>query len=228
MKYAFENDWIGPSVQVIIGIVAGIVVAGWSERFRRHGFAGFSYSLKAVGAGALYLSLWASFALYSLVPAAVAFCGMVVVTAAMAALAVWQSAEVLAGLALVGGFLTPVLVSTGGNQEVALLSYLLLLDAAALLLQRYRSWPRILFGSFIGTELIFVFWYVKFYSDDQFAVTVSFLSAFFALVCRRAAGGGSVSAKQRQHAAQNRSGAAGDERVRLLLRDLRHALGAGH
>ena len=93
---------------------------------RRRGFAGFSYSLKAVGAGALYLSLWASFALYSLVPAAVAFCGMVLVTVAMAALAVWQSAEVLAGLALAGGFLTPVLVSTGENQEVALLSYLLL------------------------------------------------------------------------------------------------------
>ena len=181
LKYAFENDWIGPGMQIIIGMAAGIAVAAWSERFRRHGFAGFSYSLKAVGAGALYLSLWASFELYSLVPAAVAFCGMVVVTGAMAALAVLESAEVLAGLALVGGFLMPVLVSTGRNQEVALLSYLLLLDAAALLLQRFRSWPRILFGSFIGTELLFVFWYAKFYSDDQFAITVSFLSAFFAL-----------------------------------------------
>jgi uncharacterized membrane protein len=181
LKYAFENDWIGPSVQVIIGMAAGIVVAAWSERFRRHGFAGFSYSLKAVGAGALYLSLWASFALYGLVSAAVAFSGMVVVTAAMAALAVLESAEVLAGLALVGGFLTPVLVSTGQNQEIALLSYLLLLDASALLLQRFRSWPRIIFGSFLGTELLFVFWYTKFYSSDQFAVTVSFLSAFFAL-----------------------------------------------
>jgi uncharacterized membrane protein len=181
LKYAFENDWIGPGMQVMIGMAAGIAVAAWSERFRRHGFAGFSYSLKAVGAGALYLSLWASFELYGLVPAAVAFCGMVVVTAAMAVLAVLEGAEVLAGLALVGGFLTPVLVSTGRNQEVALLSYLLLLDAAALLLQRFRSWPRILFGSFIGTELLFVFWYAKFYSDDQFAITISFLSAFFAL-----------------------------------------------
>jgi len=181
LKYAFENDWIGPAMQVIIGMAVGIAVAAWSERFRRHGFAGFSYSLKAVGAGALYLSLWASFELYSLVPATVAFCGMVVVSTAMAALAILESAEVLAGLALVGGFLTPVLVSTGRNQEVALLSYLLVLDAAALLLQRFRSWPRILFGSFIGTELLFVFWYVKFYDNDQFAITVSFLSSFFAL-----------------------------------------------
>ncbi len=181
LKYAFENDWFGPSVQVIIGIAAGIAVAAWSERFRCRGFAGFAYSLKAVGAGAIYLSLWASFALYALVPAAVAFCGMMAVTGAMAALAVLESAEVLAALALVGGFLTPVLVSTGQNQEVALLSYLLLLDVAALLLQRFKSWPRILFGSFVGTELLFVFWYVKFYGDDQFAVTVSFLSAFFAL-----------------------------------------------
>ena len=88
----------------------------------------------------------------SLVPAAVAFCVMMAVTGAMAAMAVFESSAVLAALALVGGFLTPVLVSTGQNQEVALLSYLLLLDVAALLLQRFKSWPRILFGSFVGTS----------------------------------------------------------------------------
>ena len=181
LKYAFENNWIGPGTRVAIGIVSGIALGLWSESFRKRGFAGFAHSLKAVAAGALYLSLWASFQLYSLISAVAAFFAMLGVTAAISLLALRQNAEVLVGLALVGGFMTPVLVSTGENHEAALFSYILLLDAAALLLQRFRNWPRALFGSFIGTQLLFVFWYSKFYSNDQFALTVVFQSAFFAL-----------------------------------------------
>src|SRR5262249_24950340 len=60
IKYAFDNNWIGPGGRVAIGVVAGIAVLLWSERFRSKGYAPFSYSLKAVGIGILYLSFWAA------------------------------------------------------------------------------------------------------------------------------------------------------------------------
>src|SRR5579864_8893851 len=60
LKYAFDNGWIGPGGRVAIGLIAGIAVIVWSESFRRKGSAAFSYSLKAVGIGILYLSLWAA------------------------------------------------------------------------------------------------------------------------------------------------------------------------
>jgi len=82
----------------------------------------FSYSLKAVGIGVLYLSLWAAFQLYHLVPAGIAFVAMLAVTAATASLALAQDAEILAAFALAGGFLTPVLLSTGENRELQLFS----------------------------------------------------------------------------------------------------------
>src|SRR6202011_4166540 len=90
LKFAFDSNWIGPAGRVTIGLLAGIVVVVWSERFRAKGYEAFSYSLKAVGIGALYLSLWAAFQLYSLIPSSAAFVMMLVVTASTAAMALAQ------------------------------------------------------------------------------------------------------------------------------------------
>src|SRR6185312_14924416 len=81
LKYAFDSGWIGPGGRVAIGLIAGIAVVVWSESFRRKGSAAFSYSLKAVGIGILYLSLWAASQYFHLVPASVAFVAMILVTA---------------------------------------------------------------------------------------------------------------------------------------------------
>src|ERR1041385_2709962 len=79
LKYAFDSGWIGPGGRVAIGLIAGIAVVIWSESFRRKGSAAFSYSLKAIGVGILYLSLWAASQYFHLVPASVAFVAMILV-----------------------------------------------------------------------------------------------------------------------------------------------------
>ena len=123
LKYAFDSGWIGPGGRVAIGLIAGIAVVVWSETFRRKGSAAFSYSLKAVGIGILYLSLWAASQYFHLVPASVAFVAMILVTASTITLALTQDAEILAVYAMIGGFSTPALVSTGENHEIILFSY---------------------------------------------------------------------------------------------------------
>ena len=100
LKFAFDNNWIGPTGRVVIGLLAGIAIVIWSERFRSRGYRVFSYSLKAVGIGILYLSLYAAFQVYSLVPSSVAFVMMLAVTAATAVMAWTQDAEILAAFAL--------------------------------------------------------------------------------------------------------------------------------
>jgi uncharacterized membrane protein len=181
LKFAFENNWIGPGGRIAIGLLAGIGLVLWGERFRRRGYATFSYSLMAVGIGTLYLSLWGAFQVYHLIPAAAAFVAMVIVTAATIALAWSQDAELLASFALVGGFATPALLSTGENHEVVLFSYVCLLDIAILLLAIFRPWRRLLWGSFAGTIILYVGWYSDYYSIDQRGLTVFFASGFAAL-----------------------------------------------
>jgi len=181
LKYAFENNWIGPGGRIVIGLFAGIGLTLWSERFRARGYATFSYSLKAVGIGTLYLSLWGAFQVYHLIPSSAAFLAMVIVTASTIALSLSQDAELLASFALVGGFATPVLLSTGQNHEVVLFSYVGLLDVAILGMTVFKPWRRLLWGSFAGTIILYYGWYGDYYSQEQRALTVFFAALFAAL-----------------------------------------------
>lgn len=181
LKLAFDNHWIGPLGRVLAGLAGGGALIAWSERFRRRGFAAFSYSLKAVGSGTLYLSLWAAFSLYGVLPAGVAFAAMILVTGFNGFLSWVEDAELLALYAIGGALGTPLLVSTGGNHETALFTYLLILDVAVLVLAALRPWSRLLFTAFVGTVLFVTGWWFSFYSQDQAGRTAFFLLCFFLL-----------------------------------------------
>jgi uncharacterized membrane protein len=181
VKYAFDSGWIGASGRIALGIIAGIGLILWSERFRNRNFAAFSYSLKAVGIGTLYLSLWGAFQIYHLVPSSVAFIAMVVVTASTMVLALRQDAEILAAFAMIGGFSTPVLLSTGQNHEVVLFSYVALLDLAILATVMMKPWRRLLVGAFTGTIILYVGWYAEYYTREQRPITLFYLFLFAAI-----------------------------------------------
>ncbi len=181
LKYAFDNNWIGPAGRVTIGLLAGIAIVVWSERFRGRGYRIFSYSLKAVGIGMLYLSLYAAFQIYSLVPGGVAFVMMLAVTSATAVMAWTQDAEILAAFALLGGFSTPLLLSTGQNREAALFSYVVILDLGALALVIVKPWRRLLVLSYAGTLLLYIGWYMSYYDRSQLRLTVGFATLLFAI-----------------------------------------------
>jgi uncharacterized membrane protein len=181
LKFAFDNNWIGPVGRVTIGLLAGIAMVTWSERFRSKGYQAFSYSLKAVGIGAMYLSLWAAFQVYALVPSSAAFVMMLAVTAATAAMAWAQDAQILAAFALFGGFSTPLLLSTGQNREIALFTYVAILDLATLVLVAFKPWRRLLIMSYAGTLLLYIGWYSSFYTRSQLNPTLAFATLFFAI-----------------------------------------------
>jgi uncharacterized membrane protein len=187
LKWAVDNRWIGPLGRIVIGLIAGASLILWSERFRRKGFAAFSYTLKAVGSGVLYLSLWAAFHLYHLLPAPVALAAMILVTAWNAWMAWAQDAELLAVYALAGAFVTPVLLSAGGNHEIFLFTYVAATDLGAVLLVRLKPWPRLLIPALAATVLYFIGWYVSFFSPSvavaqaQLPATLFFLAVFFSL-----------------------------------------------
>jgi uncharacterized membrane protein len=179
LKLAIDNQWIGPVGRVLIGLIAGAGLIVWSERFRRKGFPAFSYSLKAIGSGVLYLTLWAAYQLYHVMPPPVALGGMILVTAWNAYMAWVQNAELLAAYALAGGLSTPLLLSTGGNHQIFLFTYLLAIDAATVALVRVKPWPRLLLAAFPATALYFIGWYSRFYEEPAFAVTIIFVGLFF-------------------------------------------------
>ena len=181
LKFAFENHWIGAAGRVLTGLLCGAALVAWSERFRARGYTTFSYSLKALGSGVLYLSLWAAFSVYQLIGSGVGFAGMITVTAFNAFIAWRQNAELLAVYAIVGAFSTPLLLSTGHNDEVFLFTYLLIMNAATLTLLVLKGWNRLLVLSFLGTVAFYWGWYWTYYAPAFQATTTAFLLLFFLL-----------------------------------------------
>lgn len=181
LKLAIDNEWIGETGRIAIGLIAGIAVVLWSERFRTKGYRLFSFSLKAVGIGVLYLSLWAAFQVYHLMPSGVVFACMLVVTCSTCAMALTQDAEILAVYSIVGGFATPLLLSTGVNREMALFSYVTLLDLGILSLVIFKPWRRLLWLGYAGTLILYLAWYAEYYDRKQIEPTLIFASVFFAI-----------------------------------------------
>ena len=184
LKLAIENGWIGPVGRVVLGLAAGVGVVLVSERLRRRGMAAYSYSLKAVGSAVLYLSLWAGFHLYhlSVLPAGVALGAMVLVTAWNAFMAWSQDSELLAAYALAGGFLTPLLLSPGGNHEAFLFVYLGAIDVALVALLRLKPWRALVLPAFAVTVGFFVGWYAQFFSTGLLWTAQSTETALFAVM----------------------------------------------
>ena len=202
LKLAIEHGYLGPVARVLIGLAAGVATILWSEHFRRKGMKAFSYSLKAVGSAVLYLSLWAGFQLYHLpvLPAGVALGAMILVTAWNAFMAWSQDSELLAAYALAGGFLTPLLLSTGGNHEAFLFVYLGAIDLALVILLRYKPWRALVPAAFVPTVIFFAGWYTKFFQVDattigwngQSTETAGFALMFAAIFALLPMGGASA------------------------------------
>jgi uncharacterized membrane protein len=181
LKYAFDNNWVGPRGRVGIGLLAGSILYPWSQHLLARGYKYFSEGIAGLGAAVLYLSLWAGWHYYHIFPQNIAFMAMIVVTGVTLAVAVGRSSERIAFLALVGGLITPILVSTGENHEVALFTYLTILGAGVLGIAWVRDWKSLPPAQFLATLVYFWGWYSDFYRADELGITVVFATVFFVL-----------------------------------------------
>ena len=181
LKYAFDNNWVGPRGRVGIGLLAGSALYPWSHHLLARGYKYFSEGIAGLGAAVLYLSLWAGWHYYHIFPQDIAFVAMIVVTAVTLVVAVGRNSERIAFLALVGGLITPMLVSTGENHEVSLFTYLTILGAGVLGIAWVRDWKSLPPVQFLATLVYFWGWYSEFYRADELATTVLFATVFFIL-----------------------------------------------
>ena len=129
----------------------------------------------------LYLTLFAAFRYYGVLAAGPAFVLMVAVAALAAALAVLQDARALAVVGALGGFATPLIVSTGSDNATALFSYYLVLDAGIAAVAWFRTWRSLNLVGFVATFVVATAWGVLRYRPDSFAMSEAFLIAFFLL-----------------------------------------------
>lgn len=157
LRWAFENNLIGPEVRVIMGLLTGIaLLAGGLRLHRRQDLPYLSEGLAGGGLGVLYLSLYAAYALYHFVGVVTAFAAMFAVTVAGSMVAVASSRQITAVLTVIGGLLTPVLLAQQRPNERALLGYLLVLDLLVFAIALFRSWPTLNRLAWVGSAILFL------------------------------------------------------------------------
>ncbi len=179
LKHAFENQWIGPMGRVVLGILTGTVILVLGDYCLRRKMRALGQGLLGGALAILYVSLFAAFSLYKIIPQIPAFASMVIVTAAGVALAVLHNAVPLSFIAVLGGFLTPLMVSTGRNPRDALFGYLSVLDIGVLAVAFFKRWRSLDVLAFLGTWILFVGWFDRFYRDSAMAPTLIWVALFF-------------------------------------------------
>jgi uncharacterized membrane protein len=181
VKYAFDHKWLGPPARVILGAVAGIALAAAGERFIRRRMRALGQGLIGAGLAILYASLYAAYGLYDLLPQPVTFALMALVTIGGMILAVVHNAIAVSFLAVLGGFLTPVLLKTGRDPRDALFSYLMLLDIGVLGVAFFKRWRALDVLAFVGTTTLFTGWYIYFHNAPTYAMAPAllWLAAFY-------------------------------------------------
>ena len=179
-RFAAENVTVPLEVR-LAGIGAtgvALLAVGWRLRLKSRGYA---LLLQGGGVGVVYLTLFAAVKLAGLQPPALVFALMLAVSLLAALLAVRQDAQALAVVAALGGYATPLLLSTGGGNVAMLLGYYLVLGLGVALVAWFKHWPRLNLLAFGFTSLVAGAWGLTSYSAADYAVAQGFLIAFWLL-----------------------------------------------
>jgi uncharacterized membrane protein len=178
VKYAADHVRVPIELRlagVALGAVA-LLVVGWRLRLNRPGYA---MILQGGGVGVLYLTVFGAMRLYGLLPPSLAFALLFAIAGLSAWLAIRQDAIALAAIGIAGGFLAPILASSGSGNHVVLFAYYALLNAAILGIAWFKAWRSLNLLGFLFTFVIATVWGVTRYRPEHFATTEPFLILFF-------------------------------------------------
>ncbi|MCB1128754.1 MAG: DUF2339 domain-containing protein, partial [Verrucomicrobiae bacterium] len=192
VKYSFDNNLISPALRVAAGFAGGLGLLVGGVVLRKRDYQVTSQTLCATGVVILYATSFACHSFYDFTGVTTTFVIMTLVTAAAFALAVRMDARVVAVLGLVGGFLTPPMLSTGVDQPLALFGYILLLDLGLLAITWRKGWHFLALLGAIGTVLTQVAWFAAFMAPGKAATLLAIVAVFnlpFLLLFWRGGGG---------------------------------------
>lgn len=177
VKYAIDQNWITEIGRVFIGILCGGILIGLAHLTRKN-FKAFSSVLVGGGMAVLYFTIAIAFKSYEMFSPTIAFLLMVVITAFSVLLSILYDRIEIAVLAIIGGFVSPLIVSTGQGNYIVLFTYILILNVGMLVLAYYKKWNLVTIISYVFTILLYGGWFVtKVQGQENSPLTGAFLFA---------------------------------------------------
>ena len=171
-RWTIEQGLVTPELRFAMMLFTGIFALVSAEIGLRKGYERTASPLSGAGIAILYIAVFAGHSRYHLISMPTAFAGMVFVTVTACVLAVRYDAFPTAVLGLLGGFATPLALSTGEDRPIGLFSYILLLNLGLLAVGVKRRWHGLFELGLAGTLLIQILWFSKFMSPGNMLVGV--------------------------------------------------------
>jgi uncharacterized membrane protein len=178
LKFSIERGLIPPIVRVALAVLVGVGALVGAEWLRKRAYEPAANALSGGGVVVLYAAIWAARVLYEFIPSGVAFVFMALVTLVCGLLSWRHRSLVVALIGLTGGFLTPLLLSTGQDRPIGLFGYILMLDAGLLALARKRRWPSLAILSLVGTTIYEAFWIFERMDPERVFIGLGILAVF--------------------------------------------------
>ncbi len=182
LRYAFENNWIGPMGQVALGVLVGtgLVVFGWWCR-RARGWHIFAEIVTAAGLLLLYLATYAAFGYFTILDQSTGGLFLLLIVVAGALLAVLHNTRAVAMMTVLGGLAVPLLMRSPHDLYQQLFLYLALLNAGVLLVTYCRRWSMVSLGALGGTHAVFWLWYFDNYHPEKLVWSLGFQATLLVL-----------------------------------------------
>ncbi len=179
LKYAFDQEWIGPAVRVSIGFVGGIALLLTGSICRRRNLRGLDVAIAAVGLGTLYLTSYAASQVDRLLPDGLALLLILLTTAIGASLATLWASQALATLTFLGGYLAPLLFASAQFDPWLFLGYLLILTVGGQILAYARNWQHLYSSAAALTWVTLTVWSQRDYHKSWFFEAFVFTQVLF-------------------------------------------------
>ncbi|MEI6515011.1 MAG: DUF2339 domain-containing protein [bacterium] len=181
LKYSIEHGLLGPQARVALSVLTGVGMLVGGVRMVGKPYQLLGQGLMGGGLAILYFSMFAACNLYHLVGVLVAFGLMALVTLVAGTLAVRLNSLLVAVLGILGGYGTPIMLSTGAKNFPGLFGYMLLLGVGILGIARRRNWPLLNYLGLVLTYGLATAAIARQYVAGDFADVLPFLVGFFVL-----------------------------------------------
>lgn len=184
VRYTIEAGIFGPEVRLVLAAVLGVALVAAGEVIRRFGFRspveGISNAyvpgiLTAAGAFVLFGTVYAAHGVYGFIGPSTAFFLLGVIGVATIAASLIHG-QALAGIGIVGSYLTPALVSSNAPNLWALFGFIAIVLVAAGLIARFRNWPLLMGAAFAGAGLWTLFYMVAAFEPSDYTI-LTFITA---------------------------------------------------
>ncbi|MFH1062290.1 MAG: DUF2339 domain-containing protein [Candidatus Omnitrophota bacterium] len=181
LKWSMDRGILGNTGRIALSIMAGLSMLGVGVKNLNKKYDILGQGFLGGGLAALYFSMYAAGPLYAKIPLSGTFAFMVLITIVAGVMAYKFNSQLVAIFGIIGGFCTPIILSTPEASPVGLYAYMLILSIGILIIAHVRNWRLLNYLGFIFTWALVFASFSGYQVKRDFPGTITLLSLLFIL-----------------------------------------------